>query len=125
MSIKSELDKLKTEDIYSMLMFTLYQCRKTNEYSAISELSYILDEKNLLNLCEYFGGLTITVPTIEELELLLSGLTAYKSIVIDRCLVEEYFDSLNQHKDRVEKIKDVYLKIVDVMKDFSFGECDV
>lgn len=28
----------------------------TNEYSSLSELAYILDKDNLLNLCEFFGG---------------------------------------------------------------------
>jgi hypothetical protein len=74
MSIKTELNNLKNMDIYSLLLFTLYQCRKSDEYSSLSELAYILDKQNLLNLCEYFGGLTIQIPTIDELESLLNSL---------------------------------------------------
>ena len=48
--IKEELAKLKDSDIYSLIMFALFKIRDIPEYSAISELSYLLDKKNLLNL---------------------------------------------------------------------------
>jgi hypothetical protein len=121
MSIKTELNNLKNADIYSLLLFTLFQCRKSNEYSALSELAYILDEKNLLNLCEYFGGLTITIPKIEELELLLCGLSVFKSIHIDGVSVEDSFVPYTNHKFTMDEIKNSYLNISDVMSNFSFG----
>ena len=65
MTIKEELNQLKETDVYSMLLFVLYKMRGIEEYSILSELAYILDKKNLLNLCEYFGGLTIKIPTID------------------------------------------------------------
>lgn len=121
MSIKSELESLKNEDIYSLLLFTLYKCKGTNEFSALSEMAYLLDEKNLLNLCEYFGGMTITIPTIEELELLLCGLTMYKSVNIDGVSVEDYFDTDTKNAFSQDTIKNVYLKISEVMSEYSFG----
>lgn len=121
MSIKKELQNLKTTDIYSLLLFTLFKCRETNEYSAISELAYILDEKNLLNLCEYFGGLTITIPTIEEIELLLCGLSVYKEAHLDNKSVDESLSQYSNHKFGIEKIRSSFLEISKVMSDYSFG----
>lgn len=121
MSIKTELNNLQNNDIYSLMLFTLYQCRQTNEYSALSELAYILDEKNLLSLCEYFGGMTITVPTIEELELLLCGLSVYKSVHIDNLTLDESLTIYENYKFNIDEIKTSYLNISGVMEKYHFG----
>jgi hypothetical protein len=121
MSIKSELDALKNEDIYSLLLFALYKCRGTNEFSALSELAFILDENSLLSLCEYFGGLTITIPTIEELELMLSGLTMYKNVNVEGQSIDDYTNTLIGTDRRKDQIKLAYSKILDVMSNYSFG----
>jgi hypothetical protein len=68
MSIKEELNQLRTNDTYSLILFVLYKLRNVPEYSGVSELAYVLDESNFLNLCEYFGGLTITIPTVKEIK---------------------------------------------------------
>lgn len=122
MTIKNELNNLKNADIYSLLLFTLYQCRNTNEYSGLSELAYILDEKNLLSLLEYFGGMTITIPKIEDLELLLCGLSVYKLVHIDKLSIEESLSRYVNHTFKLEDIQNAYLKISDVMSDYCFGE---
>ena len=121
MSISSEISKLKNQDLYSILLFTLFQCRNTNEYSALSELAYILDEKNLLNLCEYFGGMTITIPKIEELELLLCGLEMYKDIQIDKLTLEESILKCKNKRFKISDIKEAYVTITEIMSNFSFG----
>ena len=121
MSIKTELSTLKNEDIYSLMLFTLYQCRNTNEYSSLSELAYILDEKNLLSLCEYYGGTTITIPKIEELELLLCGISVFKSVYIDKLDIEDSLERYKNSKFNLEDIKLTYLKVSETMSSFKFG----
>ena len=51
MAIKQELNKLKEMDVWSLMLFVLYNYQNIPEYSSISELAYILDKKNLLKLC--------------------------------------------------------------------------
>ena len=46
MQIKDNLNKLKQEDTYSMMMFLLYKLQDVPEYAALSELAYILDKSN-------------------------------------------------------------------------------
>ena len=82
--IKQNLDNLKSADIYSMILFALYKLIDIPEYSALSELAYVLDRKNLLNLCEYFGGITIKIPTIDELTELTDALLLYQYVKIDK-----------------------------------------
>ena len=122
MSLKTELNNLKNNDIYSLLLFTLFQCRQTNEYSALSELSYILDETNLLNLLEYFGGMTLTIPTIDELELLLCGLNVFQSVHIEGLTIEDSLLKYVGHKFKIGEIQKAYTQISDVMINYSFGE---
>jgi hypothetical protein len=47
------------------------------DYMVLSELVYVLDKDNLLKLCEYFGGSTIKIPTIKELESIVYSLLLY------------------------------------------------
>ena len=64
-TLRKELDNLKMTDTFSLILFVLYKIRDVKEYSTLSELAYILDKDALLNLCEYFGGMSIKIPTIE------------------------------------------------------------
>ena len=118
--INNELDNLKNSDILSFILFTLFKLRESNEYSAISELAYILDKENLFKLCEYFGGLTITIPTVDDLEILLNSLLLYKYIDIDNNNFEEAYSNL---KDKIDKseVKKCYLKIKEVLQDYSIS----
>ena len=77
MKTTQELNNLKSQDIYSLILFALYKLREIPEYSTLSELAYIVDKENLLKLCEYFGGTTIHIPTIDELESILYSLLLY------------------------------------------------
>ena len=61
------------------------------EYSTLSELAYILDKKSLLKLCEYFGGITMTIPTIEDLENLTKSLLLNFSLILSVV----FFKSIN------------------------------
>ena len=79
----TELDNLRTKDIYSLILFALFKLKDLPEYSALSELAYILDKENLLKLCEFFGGMTITIPTMQELESIVYSLVLYQYVNID------------------------------------------
>ncbi len=120
MTIKEELQKLKTTDLFSLLLFVLYKIRDIDEYSTISELAYVLDKENLLNLCEYFGGLTIKVPTIDELESIINSLLLYQYINIDGYSYNEAVKKIGFESHQLRKIKKDYNKIVDILNDYSF-----
>ena len=71
---KDSLKQLNSSDTYSLILFCLYKIKNNEKYSTLSELAYVLDKDNLLKLCEYFGGLTIKIPTIDEIESLVQAL---------------------------------------------------
>lgn len=120
MSIKEELSKLKTVDIYSLLLFILYKTREIDEYSALSELAYVLDKENLLNLCEYFGGVTLRIPTIGELESLINSLLLYQYIDIDGYSYKEAVKKIGFDSSQLRQVKKDYLKISSILSKYSF-----
>lgn len=120
--IKTELEKLKKRDIYSLMLFALYKLRDVPEFSSLSELAYILDKDNLLKLCEYFGGLTVKIPTIEELESILCSLLLYQYVNIDRMNYSDAIELLGKNSGELRKIKSDYIKIVDILREYNFEE---
>ena len=81
--IRTYIKNLKQTDYYSLILFALYKFNEIPEYSSLSELAYTLDKDNLLNLCEMFGGQTIKIPTVHELESLIYSLLLYQYANID------------------------------------------
>ncbi len=120
MTIKEELNQLKETDVYSMLLFVLYKMRGIEEYSVLSELAYILDKKNLLNLCEYFGGLTIKIPTIDELESLLNSLLMYQYVELEGISYEDAIKKMGFDTADLRKIKKDYYKLTKILEEYSF-----
>ena len=121
MTIKEELNHLKETDVYSMLLFVLYKMKNIEEYSVLSELAYVLDKQNLLNLCEYFGGLTIKIPTIEELESLLNSLILYQYVEIDGMSYDDAVQKIGFDSYELRKVKKDYLKVCSLLENYSFN----
>ena len=121
MKVKLEILKLKQTDIYSLLLFVLFKLRDLPEYSTLSELSYVLDKDNLLKLCEYFGGLTIKIPTINELQSIVYSLTIYQYVNVEGKTFKEALDLIGRPKDlELSQIKSDYFKIIGLMEEYSF-----
>lgn len=120
MSIKNELDKLKTVDIYSLLLFVLFKLRDIPEYNTLSELAYILEKDSLLNICEYFGGQTITVPTIEELEGLVHALLLYQYVELDGFSYNIAIKKLGLESYQLRRVKKDYKKICEILENYEF-----
>ena len=119
MPIKQELTKLKKIDIWSLMLFVLYNFQKIPEYSAISELAYVLDEKNMLKLCEYFGGQTLKIPTVDELEITLYAMLLYQYIDIENMQEEDAIASITIDKSLVKSVKSCYTTLKSVLKNYE------
>ena len=119
MSIKSELSLLNETDTWGLVLFALAKLKGTNEYSSVSELSYVLDKKNMLRLCEYFGGCTITIPTIEEFEKVLYGLLMYEYKDVEGLPDSEVEKKLASDKYTKLEIKKSYLDVKSVLSSYD------
>lgn len=120
MMIREELDKLTTSDIYSLMLFALYKAGDLPEYSSLSQMSYILDKKNLLKLCEFFGGTTIRIPTISELEELLDALLVYQLVDIEGGDIEEVFSTVRAKRGSDLIIRKHYANVKGVLSKYNF-----
>lgn len=121
MGVKSSLDKLQEKDIWSLMLFVMYKSQEAPEYAALSELSYILDRKNLLRFCEFFGGSTIKVPTIDELELYVYALLLYQYLDIEHLDLAQAVEKMGEKSVSTKAVQGVYNKLKRVLQDYSLS----
>ncbi len=119
--LKEEMATLKNQDTYSLMLFVLFKLRDIPEYSTLSELIYVLDKKEFLKLCEYFGGTTIKIPTIDELNSIVNSLVLYQQINIEKRDMESAIKLLDCNRRDLKKVKEDYYKIVDILDKYSLG----
>mgnify|MGYP004533908615 CR=1 FL=1 len=120
MSIKKDLNILNSTDLYSLSMFILYKLTDIPEYTTLAELPYIMDKENTLKLCEYFGGRTIKIPTIEELYSIMNILLLYQYVNIDHMDYNKATELIGYNSKDLRKIKSIYLKISEVLDKYDF-----
>lgn len=121
-NIYSEINKFKTKDIYSLMLYILYKVSDDPQYSTLSQLSYILNKEDLLKLCSYYGGLTIKIPSIDELELMLNALFVFYEVDIQK---QDMTKTLNNFRTTISeryKIKKAYSVIKNTLKDIDFSK---
>lgn len=119
---KTELDNLRTKDIYSLILFALFKLKDLPEYSSLSELAYILDKENLLKLCEFFGGMTITIPTMQELESIVYSLVLYQYVNIDGMEYNDAVQLLGKKSCDLRTVKSAYVKLVGILDKYDFNK---
>lgn len=120
MILKERLNNLKSKDVYSLLFFALYKIRDIPEYSSLSELVYVLDKDSMLNLCEIFGGQTITIPTVYELESLVYSLLLYQYVKIDGMDYEEALKLIGHESKELRAVKKQYKALCEVLDNYTF-----
>lgn len=121
MRVKEELANLKKADIYSLILFALFRLRDIPEYSTLSQMSFVLDQDNLLKLCEYFGGLTIKIPTIKELESIVYSLVLYQYVNIDNMEYEDAIKLIGSESSELRQIKSDYRKLCSLLEKYNFN----
>ena len=116
---KTELNKLTKPDLMSFMLFALYKIKEVPKFSAISELAYVLDLNNLLKLCEYFGGTTIQIPTIIELESLVRAFLLYQYVDIGGMSYSDAIKLLKYDSQEYSIIKQDYLQLKEFLNDYQ------
>lgn len=120
MSIKKDLNILDNADLYSSAMFILYKLTDIPEYTTISEIPYILDRENTLSLCEYFGGRTIKIPTVEELYSIMNILLLYQYVNIEKMDYNQATKLIGYKSKDLRQIKSIYMKVCGVLDKYEF-----
>ena len=120
MRSKKDLATLKDTDIWSLVLFALYKMRSIPEYSSLSELVYILDKPSVLKLCEYYGGMTIKIPTVEELEFLVYVLVLYQKVNIENIEYDTAVKEIGFKSSELRRVKSDYQKVCEVLDKYEF-----
>ena len=117
--ISKNIKKLNTTDIYSLILFVLYKIKEIPGYSTLSELAYVLDKKNFLSLIEYFGGKTITIPTMEELEILIYCLVVYNGVNFENKDYEKMLKELPVESHMLKQIRAMYADVQEILSEYE------
>lgn len=116
---KEDLKSLRQIDVYSLVLFALYQLKEVPEYATLSELAYILNKDSLMKLLDYFGGTTITIPTQRELQTVINALLVYQSVKVEKTSLALALSKLgNVDRLQLKEIKSLYNKLCVVLDKF-------
>lgn len=119
-NIIKALEELDKQDIYSLILFTLYKLKDVDEYSVLSELVYILDEKSFSRFLSYFEGQTIKIPKIQDLKNIVNALLFYERKSNTQLTDDEIMFDLNiPEKEKPELYKTLNL-ISEIIKEYDF-----
>lgn len=120
---RKDISALRSVDVYSLVLFTLFQMKQVPEYATLSELAYVLDKQNLLYLLEYFGGMTITIPTKEELQLVINTLLVYQYVKVEKMSYQKALNMLvNVPKGQYKQIELLYGKVCEVLDKYYIND---
>lgn len=118
------LATMNKTDIYSMMLFVLYKLKNQPDYLALSELCYLLDGDDLTKLLSYYGGMTITIPTMRDLRLVMQALYLYQFVNLNggdfREGMKMILNSDASAEFSADEIKKTYTKILEVLDNYEF-----
>jgi len=112
---KENFKQLKKNDIYAQILFILYTLGDLPEYETLSNIIMMTEYNTFLKLCECFGGKTITMPTIKDLNRALDVVSLYNKIDIDGV---DYNDAINELKVGPQEVID-YNKLVVLLEKYG------
>lgn len=81
--INRDLEFLRKDDTYFMVLTLLYAISDDPKYSTINELAYVLDHNSFIRFIKYYEGQTIAVPSYNEIKDALRMLLLFKFCKID------------------------------------------
>jgi len=119
--ITEALNSLNKDDIYSLMLFTLYKMRDVPDYLTLTELCYILDGDSLNKFLHYFGGMTLTIPTAEQLELVVQALCLYQYVNLEGGDLESGLKDVVTDDINKDEVKALYANIIEVLSNYEFN----
>lgn len=115
MRYKDAVDKLTKNDTISLLLFILYKLRNDPDYLLLSEMPLLVQDTNsLLALFKYYGGMKITIPTIDELCDLLTVLDIYNEVNLKGN--KEYLKDINLNANALK----IYSSLDKILEEYKF-----
>ena len=118
-NIDKALNKLSETDVWSLMLFALWQIQEVPEYATLSELMYVLDDvESVSRFFDYYGGTTIKVPTKEEFKNVVNALLLYQYVNLDKIPFADALKATGVNETK--EIKELYLKLVNILSNYDF-----
>lgn len=121
MSLTNNLQNLKQKDVFNIMLFVLYKLKDIPDYKVLSELFYLVDKEALLNICQYYGGMTVRIPTIDELNNILNALTLYLKVDIQHLNFENSLNKFELNKEEKQQLVNTYIILKDTLMNYRFN----
>lgn len=121
MSLTNNLQNLKQKDVFNIMLFVLYKLKDIPDYKVLSELSYLVDKEALLNICQYYGGMTIRIPTVDELNNVLTALTLYLKVDIQHLNFKDSLNKFELNKEEKQRLINTYIILKDTLMNYRFN----
>lgn len=119
--LEQALNDLHYEDIYTIILFALSEMKNVPEYKTLSELAYLVDRKSLMNMLEYYGGMTVRIPTTKEFKLMVNGLLMYEYVNLEGLTVQQALAEMRGSSLPANELLACYAKITEVMSKYKFN----
>lgn len=78
-----DINKLKEDDLITIILYCIYKFTGDTDFSTIAELAYTLDKDSLYKLCATFGGTTIKIPTMQEYKTMAKVMLVFEYVNSD------------------------------------------
>jgi len=117
--LKEAVENLNKTDTYSLILFAISKLKNVPEYATLCELSYILDNNSLVNLLDYYGGMTIKIPTKAEFRQIIDALLIYQYVNLDGNPLSDVGKTLDITV--TNEVKETYVRLCDLLKDYNFN----
>lgn len=119
-NILRALEELNKKDIYSLILFVLYKLKDNPNYSTLSELIYILDNDSFSRFLAYYGGSTITIPTIDDVRKVFNAICFFERKNNTEMSDDEILADLNiKKKDYLDILNTVSI-IENLLEEYDF-----
>jgi hypothetical protein len=113
------LNRISKEDTLSIATSLLYSLRGFPQYSITSELSYLLDYDSFIKLITYYGGMTIRIPSIDEINDIIKILLLYQYYTVEGI---DWKDALEKSGFKQEESRSAQVKLTNLKKLLSEQE---
>ena len=112
---------LSQPEIYALICESLYALKDNPKYATISELAFLLEKESFIKFIKYFGGLTITVPTLDEFKETIGLLLLYQAVEIDGLPWKQALEFAGYTKEESRSVQRKLAILKKSIKDFKVG----
>lgn len=115
---KVDLNLMKEKDLINLMLFGLYRLKDDPAYASLCDLIFVLDKDSFYKLCATYGGATIKIPTIAELNLLTDALRLYQCMYVNNFTFEQACKILTDIPEPYKLIK-ILDKIKTIIEEYD------